>query len=73
MPDQRLGLWDAVAGFTTGAAHATHQERWRGRLAIGMAADLTCFRDDLRTRPPPTLRDAPVQATVIGGAVVWEG
>jgi predicted amidohydrolase YtcJ len=72
LPDQRLSLWQAVAGFTTGAAFAARQEHWRGRLSPGMAADLTCFRDDLRELSPLALRDAPVLATVIGGQVVWE-
>ena len=72
LPDQRLSLWQAVAGFTTGAAHAANQELWCGRLSPGMAADLTCFRDDLRELPPLALRDAPILATVVGGRVVWE-
>lgn len=72
LPDQRLSLWQAVAGFTTGAAYAARQEHWRGRLSPGMAADLTCFRDDLRELAPLALRDARVLATVVGGRVVWE-
>lgn len=72
LPDQRLSLWQAVAGFTTGAAFAAKQEHWRGRLSPGMAADLTCFHDDLRELPTPAIRDAPVRATVVGGRVVWE-
>ena len=72
LPDQRLTLWQAVAGFTSGAAFAAGQEDWRGRLGLGMAADLTCFRDDLRTRPPPSVRDAAILATVIAGRVEWE-
>lgn len=72
LPDQRLSLWQAVAGFTTGAAFAARQEDWRGRLTPGMAADLTCFRDDLRELAPLAVRDAPVLATVIAGRVVWE-
>jgi predicted amidohydrolase YtcJ len=72
LPDQRLSLWQAVAGFTTGAAFAAKQEHWRGRLSPGMAADLTCFRDDLRELPTPAIRDAPVRATVVGGRVAWE-
>ncbi|HEY0137831.1 MAG TPA: amidohydrolase, partial [Nannocystis sp.] len=72
LPDQRLTLWEAIAGFTSGAAFAAGQEDWRGRLGLGMAADLTCFRDDLRTRPPPSVRDAAILATVIAGRVEWE-
>ncbi len=72
LPDQRLTLEQALAGFTHGAAFAAGQERWRGRLALGMAADLTCFRDDLRTRAPTKVRDAEILATVVAGRVEWE-
>jgi len=72
LPDQRLSLSQAIAGFTSGAAFAAGQEHWRGHLAPGMAADLTCFRDDLRTRPPAAVRDAAILATIIAGRVEWE-
>ena len=72
LPDQRLTLPEAVAGFTVGAAFAARQEAWCGRLARGMAADLTCFRDDLRVTPLAALREASVRATVIAGRIVWE-
>ena len=72
LPDQRLTLYEAVAGFTTGAAFAAAQQSWRGRLARGMAADLSCFHDDLRMQPSAALGAASVRATVIAGRVAWE-
>jgi len=72
LPDQRLTLGEAVAGFTSGAAFAGRMEAGCGRLAPGMAADLSCFTDDLRLLPLPTLASAPVRATVIAGRVAWE-
>ena len=72
LPGQKLTLWEAVAGFTSGAAFAGRQEAGCGRLAPGMAADLSCFVDDLRRLPLAALADAPVRATVIAGRVAWE-
>lgn len=72
LPDHKLTLWEAVAGFTSGAAFAGRQEEGCGRLAPGMAADLSCFRNDLRLLPLTELSGAPVRATVIGGRVAWE-
>jgi hypothetical protein len=72
LPDQRLTLWEAVAGFTSGAAFAGRLEAGSGRLAPGLAADLSCFTDDLRLLPLAALAEAPVRATVIAGRVVWE-
>jgi hypothetical protein len=37
-----------------------------------MAADLSCFVNDLRTLALTKLADAPVRATVIAGRVAWE-
>jgi predicted amidohydrolase YtcJ len=72
LPDQKLTLWEAVAGFTSGAAFAGRQETGCGRLTPGMAADLSCFLNDLRLLPLAELASAPVRATVIGGRVAWE-
>jgi hypothetical protein len=38
-----------------------------------MVADLTCFRADLRALAPADLRGAAVQATIVGGALAWQG
>jgi hypothetical protein len=73
LPDQRLALAEALAAFTGGAAYAAGQGEWCGRLAPGMVADLTCFRADLRALAPADLRGAAVQATVVGGALAWQG
>jgi len=72
LPDQRLTLAEAVAGFTAGAAFAGRQESCCGRLAPGMAADLSCFVADLRDLAPAAVADAKVRATVIAGRVAWE-
>ncbi len=72
LPDQKLTLWEAVAGFTSRAAFAGRQEAGCGVLAPGMAADLSCFKNDLRLLPLAELASAPVRATVIGGRVAWE-
>jgi hypothetical protein len=71
LPGQRLTLAEAVAAFTRGAAVAAGQDAWCGRLVPGAVADLTCFADDLRARPPAALRDARVRATIVGGEVAW--
>lgn len=72
LPDQRLMLAEALAAFTTGAAHAARQSAWCGALSPGMVADLTCFRADLRKLTPLEIREAEVRTTVIGGAIAWQ-
>jgi predicted amidohydrolase YtcJ len=71
LPDQRLTLPEAIAAFSSGAAYACFAEGFLGRVAEGFQADLTCFRDDLRTLSPAELREAPVAATLVGGEVLY--
>ena len=72
-PDRmhRLSMGEALAGFTSGAAHAAHQEDRRGRLAPGYFADLTVIDRDPFEVPPEDLLRAEVILTVINGEVVF--
>jgi predicted amidohydrolase YtcJ len=70
LPDQRLQLPEVIAAFSSGAAYACFAEGFLGRVAPGFQADLTCFRDDLRTLPPAELRQAAVAATLVAGQLV---
>ena len=65
--EQKLTLDETLRAFTDGAAFAAFEEGWRGRAAPGMAADLTIF-----DRPAAGLLRARVDATVVGGKVVYE-
>ena len=72
MPDQRLSLDDTLAAYSTAGARAEFAEGRRGRIAIGMQADLTLLSGDLAA-----LAEAPdaarVRATICDGTVVFEG
>ena len=65
--DQRLTLDETLRAFTETAAYAAFEERWRGRAAPGMAADLTVF-----DRPAADLVHARADATIVAGRVVYE-
>jgi predicted amidohydrolase YtcJ len=71
LPAQRLDGAAALAGFTTGAAFAAHEEERRGRLAPGCAADLTVLSVDPIRCPPEALLAARVLATVVDGELVF--
>lgn len=49
-PDQRLGLFDAVAMFTINAAYAAYREEETGSIEPGKIADLTMLSHDPRPR-----------------------
>ena len=70
-PDQALDGAEALAGFTSGAAHAAREEDRRGKLLPGYFADLTVLDLDPVTCEPAALLDAQVVMTVIEGEVVY--
>ncbi len=70
-PDQRLTLMEALAGFTTGAAFAAHQENSLGRLSMGYLADLILLPEDPFSLPPEDLYRIQPVATMVAGNWVW--
>ncbi len=68
-PDERLSVAEAIAGFTTGPAHASGEESIKGRLRPGMLADFTVLGADPYLVNPSELRDIPVLATAVGGTI----
>lgn len=62
---------DALRGMTTWAAHAAFEERQKGQIKPGMAADFVILNTDLLTAPNETLRAAQVQQTWIAGERVF--
>ncbi len=66
-----LDGYTALVGFTSGPAHAVHQEDRRGRLSPGYWADLTVLDRDPTECDPAQLLEARVLLTVIDGEVVY--
>jgi len=71
LPEQRLSLEEALAGYTTGAAYAAFMDAETGSLVPGKWADLVVLRDDLFAIPPRRLHDNQVLLTMVGGRVVY--
>jgi predicted amidohydrolase YtcJ len=72
VPEQRIGVEDALRAYTAGSAYASFEEGEKGTLEPGKLADLTLIDRDLTQVPPETLREARVVLTVVGGQVVFE-
>lgn len=73
LPDERIDLMDALAGFTIGSAWANHLEAEVGSIEVGKAADLVVLDRDLFDRGAGAIGEARVVATFIDGAAVFEG
>jgi predicted amidohydrolase YtcJ len=72
VPEQKLGVEEALRAYTAGAARAGFQETRLGTIAPGMLADLVLLDRDLTRIPPETIRDAKVMVTMVGGRVVYD-
>ncbi|HEV2218468.1 MAG TPA: amidohydrolase [Candidatus Dormibacteraeota bacterium] len=67
-----LSLEEAVAGWTSGAAYAEHSESVKGALREGMFADIVVLDRDLGRTPRDEFPQVKVEATAVGGRLVYE-
>jgi predicted amidohydrolase YtcJ len=72
-PAERITLESAIRAYTSGCAHATGENRVSGRIAEGCYGDCVVLSDDVLTLGDPhRILDARVDATIVGGEVVYE-
>jgi predicted amidohydrolase YtcJ len=69
--EQRIGVREALALYTTWAAQVAGRSDRSGRIAPGQLADFVVLGDDPLTVDPRALAGIPVRATYVGGARVW--
>jgi predicted amidohydrolase YtcJ len=72
LPEEKIGLEEALDLYTRGSAYAELAEKEKGTLAPGMLADLVVFAADLFRIPPRQILTTPVDFTVVGGRVVFD-
>jgi predicted amidohydrolase YtcJ len=72
LPQERLPLAEALAGYTSGSAWAAHDDALKGTLEPGRLADVVVLDRDLLTIPPSELLRACVRATIVGGRLVYD-
>jgi hypothetical protein len=72
VPEQRIGVEDALRAYTSGSAYASFEESEKGTLEPGKLADFALLERDITQIPPEQIRDVKVTLTVVGGQVVFE-
>jgi predicted amidohydrolase YtcJ len=72
VPEQKIGVAEAVAGYTVDAAYACFMEDVLGELKPGKYADLVVLSDDLFTIDPIQIENVKVDLTMVEGAVVYQ-
>jgi predicted amidohydrolase YtcJ len=71
LPDQALSVVDALWGYTLGAAYAGGEEHDKGSLSVGKLGDAVVLRDDIVQIAQQHIPDNGVQATILGGNLVY--
>jgi predicted amidohydrolase YtcJ len=71
LPDERIELIDALAGFTAGSAYVNHLDE-TGTLEVGKLADLAILDRDLFDRAAGAIGEAHVVGTFVEGQAVFE-
>ncbi len=73
VPEQKLTVAEAVEAYTLGSAYAEFQEKEKGSMTPGKLADFVILRDDIFKIPPAAIKNVKVEATYLGGKVVFGG
>jgi len=71
-PDERISVYDAVYGFTMGAAYASFEEAVKGSITVGKLADIVIMEEDIFEIPEDAIKDAKVFLTIADGRIVYE-
>lgn len=72
IPEQKIGVEDALRAYTINAAFASFDEDKKGSLERGKLADFVLLDSDVTRIAPEAIRDVEVLMTVVGGRVVFE-
>lgn len=70
---ERVSVEEAVGAYTYGSAYAVGIEEQVGRVRDGQFADVAVLSDDIFAIDPTCIKDLRVEATVIGGEIVYGG
>jgi len=69
--EEGIPIEEALALYTTGAAHAAFAESERGSIAAGRLADLVVLSGDPTACPPDELLALRPEMAIVGGQVAW--
>ncbi|MGQ9560760.1 MAG: amidohydrolase [Candidatus Oleimicrobiaceae bacterium] len=71
VPEQKIGVEEALRAYTAQAAYASFEETKKGTLQPGKLADFVVLDRDITRVPPEEIAEAKVLMTVVGGKVVF--
>jgi hypothetical protein len=71
IPEQKIGVEDAVRAYTLNNAYASYEESSKGSIAVGKLADLVVLERDIFRIPPEEIGSVRVDLTILGGNIVY--
>ena len=72
VPEQKITVEEALRAYTYEGAYASFEEHRKGRIKVGLLADLVLLDRDILAIDPVTIPDTRVLMTIVGGKVVYE-
>jgi predicted amidohydrolase YtcJ len=72
LPDERLDLPTAIAGFTINAAYVNHLDAQTGSIEVGKRADLVVLDRNPFEHPADRIAEAKVVRTLVDGERVFD-
>ena len=71
LPDNKLSKIEALKGMTIWGAYSNFEERQKGSIEIGKAADFVILDRDLLDEPKKRILNAKIVATILDGNIVY--
>lgn len=72
IPKQKIGIVDAIKGYTINNAYAAFEEKEKGSIEPGKLADMVVLSDDILTIKPEKIQNVRVLMTIFDGKIVYE-
>ncbi len=71
LPDNKLSKIEALKGMTIWGAYSNFEERQKGSIEVGKAADFVILDRDLLDEPKKRILNAKIVATILDGNIVY--
>ena len=71
--NQKISVEEALFLYTRNGAYASFEENLKGSIEPGKLADLVVLGADPTQVDPLTIKDIPVEQTIVGGKAVFQG
>jgi predicted amidohydrolase YtcJ len=71
VPEQKIGVAEAIRAYTMGSAYASFNERIKGSIEPGKLADMVILSDDILEIPAAEIEKTRVAATIFNGKIIY--